>query len=203
MNAGLILLRHGAVEGMTPERFRGRADLALSVDGERQASAAAARVAAEFAISAIYASPLRRCVETAAFLEADTGIAPKLAGELVDIDYGDWTGRLQSDMAAEQPEAWEMWREAPERVRFPHGEGLSDVLARAGGLFSRLARSRPGSCTALVTHDSVIRAFVIQALGLQPSLYHRLKVSPASLTELTLVDGRATLTRLNDIGHLE
>lgn len=37
MTTKLILTRHGHVDWIAPERFRGRADLALSNLGERQA----------------------------------------------------------------------------------------------------------------------------------------------------------------------
>ena len=37
-----ILVRHGHVEGIEPERFRGRADLSLTKQGEGQAQALAA-----------------------------------------------------------------------------------------------------------------------------------------------------------------
>jgi probable phosphoglycerate mutase len=187
---------------MSPERFRGRADLTLSAEGKRQVEAAGERLARDFHIGAIFTSPLKRCLETSAIVETATGLAPRSAPELNDIDYGAWTGRVQAEMAAEQPEAWRLWRESPERVRFPNGEGLHDVIQRVAGLLTRLSDPSSGAVTALITHDSVIRAVVIYALGLQPSLYHRLRVSPASLTELSLVEPLATLVRLNDTGHL-
>lgn len=202
MSASLILLRHGAVEHMSPERFRGRAELALSDEGRHQAEAAAARLARAFHLGAIFTSPLRRCVDTAACVEHATGLAPRPAPELIDMDYGEWTGRVQAEMAAEQPEAWRLWRETPDRVRFPNGEGLGDVLTRAAALLSRLSDPGSGTTTLLVTHDSVIRALVIHAMGLSPSIYHRLKVSPASLTELSMVEGHPVLVRFNDTGHL-
>ncbi len=202
MSASLVLLRHGAVQQMSPERFRGRAELELSEEGRRQVEAAAQRLAHGFHIAAIFTSPLKRCLDTAAAVEKTTGLAPRPAPELIDIDYGVWTGRVQAEMEAEQPDAWRLWREAPERVRFPDGEGLGDVIARVGALLARLSDPASGTCTALVTHDSVIRAAVIYALGLAPSFYHRLKVSPASLTELSLLEARPVLVRLNDTGHL-
>ena len=113
MNASLLLLRHGAVENMFPERFRGRADLALSAEGERQAELAAARIARGWAIGGIFTSPLKRCVQTASYLETITGLAARPASELIDIDYGSWTGKVQSEMASEQPEAWALWRDQP------------------------------------------------------------------------------------------
>jgi probable phosphoglycerate mutase len=61
----IILVRHGHVEGISPERFRGRADLALTPQGLRQAEATARRIEASWTPAALYASPLSRCRATA------------------------------------------------------------------------------------------------------------------------------------------
>jgi probable phosphoglycerate mutase len=42
----ILLVRHGHVEGITPERFRGRADLPLTSLGQAEAQAVAKRIAA-------------------------------------------------------------------------------------------------------------------------------------------------------------
>jgi broad specificity phosphatase PhoE len=42
----IILVRHGHVEGISPERFRGRAELELTTEGRRQAKATARRIRA-------------------------------------------------------------------------------------------------------------------------------------------------------------
>jgi broad specificity phosphatase PhoE len=50
----LILVRHGHVEGISPERFRGRADLPLTETGRREAEATAKYIAASWRPAAIY-----------------------------------------------------------------------------------------------------------------------------------------------------
>ena len=66
----ILLVRHGHVEGMSPERFRGRRDVDLSDLGARQAQATAQGIAARWQPAAIYTSPLRRCRQTAAAIGA-------------------------------------------------------------------------------------------------------------------------------------
>src|SRR5207237_6109308 len=56
----IILVRHGHVEGISPERFRGRADLILTPEGHRQAEAAAHRIHATWRPAAVYTSPMGR-----------------------------------------------------------------------------------------------------------------------------------------------
>jgi len=61
----VLLIRHGHVEGIKSERFRGRADLELTGRGHREAQAVAGIIATGWRAKAIYASPLKRCVATA------------------------------------------------------------------------------------------------------------------------------------------
>ena len=56
----ILLTRHGHVEGIQPERFRGRAELALTAEGVAQAAALARRIAAHWKPAAIYTSALQR-----------------------------------------------------------------------------------------------------------------------------------------------
>ena len=62
----LLLIRHGHVEGIEPESFRGRAGIPLTALGRRQAQATAQRIATHWQIGAVYTSPLQRCVRTGA-----------------------------------------------------------------------------------------------------------------------------------------
>ena len=52
----IILVRHGHVEGISPERFRGRVDLTLTAEGRRQAAVTADRIREVFAVEAIFVS---------------------------------------------------------------------------------------------------------------------------------------------------
>ena len=88
----IILVRHGHVEGISPERFRGRADLALTPEGRRQADTTARRIHAVWAPAAIYTSPLSRARETGEAIGKPFGLSPSLLDGLVDIDYGQMAG---------------------------------------------------------------------------------------------------------------
>ena len=66
----IIVVRHGHVDWLAPERFRGRAELPLSELGHRLRLAAAGYIAATWQPEAVYTSPLGRCRETAAAIAA-------------------------------------------------------------------------------------------------------------------------------------
>ena len=86
----ILLIRHGNVEGIKPERFRGRAPLDLTELGRAQAQAVARRVAGAWRPSKIYTSPMGRCIETGAAIAKACGAPTEVCDDLTDIDYGAW-----------------------------------------------------------------------------------------------------------------
>src|SRR5690348_12273945 len=118
----LLLTRHGHVEGIKPARFRGRAELALTPTGLAQAEALAHRIARQWQPVAIYTSALQRCIVTGGRIAAATGAPVSVAGGLVDLDYGAWQMRTHDEIRAESPDAFALWYDAPQLMRFPKGE---------------------------------------------------------------------------------
>jgi phosphoserine phosphatase len=201
----IVLTRHGHVEGIAPERFRGRTDLALTPLGRRQAEALAARIAAHWQPAAIYTSPLQRCRATAAAIAGACGAPERALDELVDIDYGRWSWRTRDEVAAETPELLSLWSSAPHLVRFPEGESLQDLTARTADAL-RLALERhpgPAASVVLVGHDSVNRALLLQLLDQPLSAYWRLAQHPCALNEIDIEGGRVSVLRVNDTAHLD
>src|SRR5260370_28833824 len=86
----IIVVRHGHVEGISPERFRGRVDLALTNEGRRQAEPTARRIHAVWAPAAIYTSPLSRSRATGEAIGKPFCLSPRLLDGLIDIDYAQW-----------------------------------------------------------------------------------------------------------------
>jgi len=198
----LILVRHGHVEGIDPERFRGRADPPLSDLGRRQAEAAAARIAATWRPKAVYASPLGRCAETARAIGGAVGVEPQALGELTDIDYGDWTWKTHEDMERRFPALFERWSGAPHLMRFPSGESLQDLARRTADAVRLAAERHRDDEVVLVGHDSVNRAMLLQLLDQPLSAYWRLVQSPCAINEIEIVHDRIRILRVNDTAHL-
>ncbi|HEV3182617.1 MAG TPA: histidine phosphatase family protein [Steroidobacteraceae bacterium] len=194
----ILLVRHGHVEGISPERFRGRRDVDLSDLGRRQADATARRIAAQSRPAAIYTSPLRRCVQTAAAIGAACGLSPGVLDDLNDLHYGDWEWLTHEEARAESPDLFECWFAAPQLVRFPNGESLQDVVARTANVL-RLVRERHRDATVVVVgHSSGNRALLLQTLDQPLSAYWRLGQDPCSLSEIELFEHHASVRRLNE-----
>lgn len=201
----IVLTRHGHVEGIRPERFRGRADLALTELGKAQAKAVAARIAAHWKPQAIYTSPMRRCVATAAAIAEACRVTSAVLDDLNDIDYGEWQWRTRDEIQASSPELLARWYNAPHLIRFPGGESLQDLAARSADALRYVIRCHPGAAetVVLVGHDSVNRALLLQLLDQPVSAYWRLAQHPCALNEIDIAGGQICVLRVNDTSHLD
>jgi probable phosphoglycerate mutase len=200
----ILLIRHGHVEGIEPERFRGRAPLPLTAHGRAEAAAVARRVARTWNPSRVYTSPMGRAVDTAAAIAAACGVAtPEPCADLNDIDYGAWQFKTLADAKAEDPALFAAWFATPHLVRFPNGESLQELAARAADALRLVLARHPADTIVLVSHDSLNRALLLQFVGLPLPAYWRLAQSPCCLNEIDSADGNARIQRLNDTGHLD
>jgi broad specificity phosphatase PhoE len=198
----LILARHGHVEGISPERFRGRAELPLTELGRREAELTAARIAASWRPAAIYTSPMGRCVDTGAAIAKPLGLAPSAILRLNDIDYGDWQGLTRDEARARWPAELDLWYAHPDWAAIPNGESLQQVLTRAVAALRDIVRRHPDDTVVLVAHDSVNRVLLLHALELPLSCYWRLRQSPCCINELDLGADGFTILGINQTDHL-
>jgi broad specificity phosphatase PhoE len=198
----IILVRHGHVEGILPERFRGRADLALTPEGLRQAAATARRIEASWSPAALYASPLSRCRTTAEAIGRPFGLIPTPVPGLMDIDYGEWQGLTPDEVRRKWPEQHDTWYRVPHWAAIPGGESLQDVLTRAVEILRDVIGRHPGETVVLVGHDSVNRVILLHALDLPLSRYRRLGQDPCAINEIDFSAGEFTVRSINGKWHL-
>jgi phosphoserine phosphatase len=198
----IVLLRHGHVDWHDPERFRGRAELALSDLGRRQARAAALAVATTWKPDAVYASPLGRCRDTAAAIAAPLRLAVQPIAALADIDYGAWQGLTRDEATARWPNEVERWFRAPHLASIPGGETLAALAARTSAAFCDLLRRHPAATLVIVGHDSVNRVLLLEALELPLSRYWRLRQDPCGISTLSFADDAFVVRSLNETRHL-
>jgi probable phosphoglycerate mutase len=199
----LLLIRHGHVEGIEPKRFRGRADLPLTSRGQAEASALARRIASAWLPAAIYTSPLQRCRATAAAIGEACRLEARVLDDLTDIDYGTWTSRSYDEIEAVEPQRFAAWLGTPHLVRFPDGESLQDLVARAADALRFVLAHHGDETIVLVAHDSLNRALLLQLLDQPLPAYWRLEQSPCCINEVDIAAGDIRILRLNDTAHLE
>jgi broad specificity phosphatase PhoE len=199
----LVLMRHGRTAWNREVRFRGRMDLPLDELGEAQARAAARSIRSRWPqATAIYTSPLRRACQTAAPIAAALGRPAQVHTGLLDIDYGQWTGLTPAEAADCDPERHALWQTAPQQVRFPGGEALSDVQQRLLHLLEELQTSHSDQTIVLVGHLVVNRVLLCTVLGLDLAAFWRLGQDNGAINWIHYEDNGSQILNLNDTCHL-
>lgn len=197
----LIVIRHGRMEWNRVERFRGRTDIDLDEVGIRQADATAARIA-EWQISAIYSSPLRRALSTAKILAQHFNLEVKLLPGIVDIDYGEWQGLSPEEAGARDSALYAKWLESPEMVKFSGGEGLAEVRERVASAVDGLIAQHPKETIVLVSHKVVCQILILHLLDLDSSHFWQVAQDIGAFNVFEVRGGIPSAVLLNDTCHL-
>jgi broad specificity phosphatase PhoE len=122
-----------------------------------------------------WASFAARAVQTARL----AGLEPELMAELAECDFGRWAGLTPEEV--EDSAALAGWYADPDTA--PHGgERFADVRQRAALVLLR-AREVGGTVIAC-THGGLVKAALVEALGLASAAVWRFDAAPASVTEL-------------------
>lgn len=194
----LYLIRHGETDWNRSGRIMGTQPVPLNAKGRRQAAELAAVLAERHKIqplSALYTSPLRRTVQTAEVLASSCSLPITVEERLREIGVGDWEGRYWRDLDQEPVRLH--WYSRPHEARFPNGESLGDVQARALPAVAEALDRHPGGAIALVSHGDVLRAILAHYLGAGLEPTRRLRFDHASLTVLHLSEGTWVVSCVN------
>ncbi len=195
----LLLVRHGHTSTAGKVLTGWRRGIHLTARGREQAEALAGRLE-HIPISAVYSSPLERCRETAAPLARAKGLDVRTRRDLIEVGYGAWTGRSIRQLA--RTKLWRSVQHTPSAVRFPEGEALHEVQARAVEVVRAIADGHPGSVVAVVTHADVVRLLLAFYAGVHIDLYQRFVVDPGSVSAVATFDGHPRILKVNDTGDL-
>jgi broad specificity phosphatase PhoE len=199
----IILTRHGHVEGIKPERFRGREPLQLTERGATEAALLAQRIATRWRPSQIYTSPMGRCIATAAAIARATSTPSKTCEDLNDIDYGAWQFKTFATAKAQDAALFAAWFANPQLVRFPNGESLQDLAARTANALRMVLARHSDETVVLVGHDSVNRALLLELLEQPLSAYWRLAQEPCCINEIDVSAAGIRVRSVNETQHLE
>ncbi|MDA1279303.1 MAG: histidine phosphatase family protein [Chloroflexi bacterium] len=194
----LILIRHGETDWNVEKRKQGRNDQPLNARGTAQAKLAADYVKSAFDIVKVWSSPLQRCFRTA----ADLGLPVHTSDLLLEIDYGQWEGMLESEIEERYP--------AYDRSAFiagdpPGGELRSNLPFRGRQwiLESRIADD--DGDVVLVGHGGSMKGLLVALLDLPDHAMHNFEIDNCSVTTVQIdnaVYGTNRLTTLNHTAHL-
>jgi broad specificity phosphatase PhoE len=191
----IVLARHGQTDVNRAGRLQGRVDRPLTPLGRAQADALGAALVVDRP-ELVFTSPLQRARQTADAIAARCGAPVEVDERLVELDYGDWDGRLIADIAEAD---WVRWYQDPTFAP-PGGESLGAVRARMAEFCEEhQAHARP---IVAVSHVSPIKAAVAWALGVPDEATWRLRLGVASLTRISVGPAGPVLATFNETAHL-
>ena len=199
----VLVVRHG-LTASTGSALTGRTPgISLDDRGRTQAKAVAARLA-EVRLDAIVSSPLERCFQTAEMIAADQrspGLTVQTDDRLIEVGYGDWTGRSLRKLSQEP--LWRVVQAHPSAVTFPgtDGEALADVQRRVVAAVREWnEKIGPQGVYLICSHGDVIKALLADSLALHLDLYQRIIIDPCSLSVIRFTPLRPFVERQNDTG---
>lgn len=202
MMTKIIVIRHGQTEWNIGQVFRGRADIPLNETGKKQAESLA-RALGFYKMAAIYSSPLSRAKETAEAVAKKQGLEVKISKLLLDINYGEWQGLTHEEVRKKWPKIYRAWHEAPEKVKFPEGESLSEVKKRVVQFLKKVVLKHQNETIAAVSHRVAIKVLLRAALGIDNSHFWQLRQNTASFSVLEYENKVFSLTCLNETCYLK
>lgn len=204
LSTRVFMVRHGATVLSAEDRFAGATDVDLSDEGRNQTERLAHRLRGE-QITAIYASPLGRTVETANILAAPHRLEVQLRDGLREISHGRWEQMTRREVEQKYPEETEEWEKDPYTFAPLGGESGLAVTARALPVLIEIVRENPGKNVLVVSHKATIRLLLSSLLGFDPRRYRdNLDQKPAALNIVDFKDTtRARLTLFNDTSHYD
>lgn len=190
-----LLIRHGKTEHVENEVLAGRIDTPLTDEGRLQAQRLA-EVLSERPVKAIYSSPMCRAVETAQPLAEALHLFVEMDPMLTQVDFGEWQGMEFEDL--QKREDWVAFKDDPASVSCPGGENMPAVRHRVMLGLQRIGSSyEDDDLVAIFAHGSIIRHAIAFFLDMPLSSLNRVRIDPASVSALQVMNGTAVLQSLN------
>ena len=202
--ARVLLVRHGASASVDPEEpiemVDGYGDPGLDEAGHREAELIADRLAGA-GIDAIYASGLRRTLETAEPLAQRLGLEIATEPRLREARFGEWEGGIWRVRINEgHPIALQMIEEQRWDI-VPGCEPVHDFANRIRDGLNDVAGRHRGEQVAVFAHGGVIGQAMAEAAGCQSFAFNA--SDNGSISELVIDARRWRVRRFNDTAHLQ
>ena len=128
----LEFIRHGRTAGNLEGRYIGRTDESLCPEGIRALTERKRPQRPDL----LFASPMKRCLETAGILFPEQ--KPLLLSDLREYDFGSFEGKNHAELMSDP--SYQAWLEAGGTMEIPAGEGLTVFKRRCRLAFEESLR---------------------------------------------------------------
>ncbi len=193
----LFLVTHGETLWTAQGRFQGHADIVLNERGLRQANALQRHLAGN-TFQAIVASDLARARKMAEILALPHGLTVQIDPRLRELDFGAWEGLLYEEVQQRYPSDLAAWQANPPQVGPPGGERLTELARRLQDFLTDLANHPEDSTILVAAHRGSLRTLLCLLMGLAVTQHWEFRLEIASLSEVEIIAGKATVVRLNE-----
>jgi len=198
----LILVRHGETDWNKENYFRGHEDVKLNATGIAQADAVAEALKSKV-FEAIYSSPLKRALVTARRIALPHEIGIREKAEFLDINFGTWQGKKESDVKENYSKLYENWQRKPASVRFPAGDKVKKCWRRVNtGLREVLMVHGTGS-VVIVSHRIPLKMMTTYLLGKRLKEFQTVIHDPCAISTFEVEGRDYAPIKLNDTSHLK
>lgn len=200
MSTTLLLVRHGENDWVKEKKVAGRLPgIHLNEKGRMQARRMAARLA-DWPLTAIYSSPLERCLETATILARPHHLSLQTHAGILETDYGEWQGQPYATL--KQQALWPIIVQTPSQVVFPGGESIPNLQYRVVSALQEIAHAHADEMVLVCTHADPIKVALAHFSGVHLDHYQRFVIQPASLSIVQLDKRRGPrILCVNDTGN--
>jgi 2,3-bisphosphoglycerate-dependent phosphoglycerate mutase len=186
----LILVRHGR-----PHRHETSSDPDLSELGQEQA-ARVARYLADDGVRAIWSSPMRRAMQTAAPLAALTGHDVRAHPGIVEFDSASGAYIPTEDLKRENYALWQAMAQGGQSV------DMSAFQTRVVAAFEEIIAAHASETVAVFCHGGVINVWTAHVLAMpQPRVFF--EADYTSVNRFVCArSGQRSVVSLNERAHL-
>lgn len=210
MRTEILLIRHGETAWNAVRKLQGHLDIPLNAEGRRQAKALAAELQKE-TLDAIISSDLQRAMQTAGEIARLQGISTRIDTALRERCFGDFEGKLYSELPELYPDEYAHWRSRDPDFHFPAkqddannvGESIREFQQRTVNAILHYAAQYQGKKIAIVAHGGVLECAYRAAMKLPLNAERTITIYNASINRFEFQDGRLNLTSWGDISHLD
>ncbi|MCR5150598.1 MAG: histidine phosphatase family protein [Clostridiales bacterium] len=165
----VYLIRHGMNEGATDGRYIGHTDVSLLSQGKEELFELKNKYVYP-PVSAVFSSPLKRCLESAKILYPDN--EPLVLDDLIECNFGSWENKTALELKGN--DLFARWLAGEKGVCPPFGESGTDFVKRVCAIFEKLTEGlmKTGTFeTAVITHQGVM-GIILACYGLPSRPMH-------------------------------
>lgn len=153
----LILARHGETDWNVAKKIQGVTDTDLNENGLRQArELAAAVLAGDLEITAIYSSHLKRAAQTAAYVAEALNLPYHTMEALQELNFGKWEGNSWPEVKERYPEEYGVWYTNRRYTPAPEGESYQQMLERVIPALQEIVRREKGNALVVIHSAEIV-----------------------------------------------